>query len=373
MSLINQMLKDLENRRGEKAAASARPLPGSKKPTRAVWPWLLSIVLGIAVIVLAAMLWSGSVANTNKIVQTPDTISPADTVTSPAEQHSAPVVDSGLNTENPHPAEGIHRAAVIEPKPDAEIENSASTLKIPAAEPAKFETALAPEKDRQPEGVTTTVTALETPAVAPTPAMDIRPHARSAEEIARAQFQEGMTAAHQSRWALASELLAQALEVLPQEDGARQTLYIALRRQNRLAEAEALLVNALTEASQPSRFAKLYARTLSERGKFGEAVTVLSLAPPPVTQDSEFHALKGALAQQAGEYAIALESYEALVQHYPDNGGWLAGLGVSRDQTGDIPGALDAYQQALRAGGLPPTVNQYVSQRLQQLRAAEGE
>ncbi len=75
-------------------------------------------------------------------------------------------------------------------------------------------------------------------------------------------------------------------------------------------------------------------------------------------------ALEAHAAQQTGQTARALQAYERWSQLAPeDSRPWL-GLGTMLDQRGQWPEAQQAYQQALQLGGLSPASRQFIQQRL---------
>jgi MSHA biogenesis protein MshN len=75
-------------------------------------------------------------------------------------------------------------------------------------------------------------------------------------------------------------------------------------------------------------------------------------------------ALEAHAAQQTGDAERALRAYQRWSQLLPqDSRPWL-GLGTMLDQRGQWPEAQQAYQQALQLGGLSPASQQFIQQRL---------
>ncbi|WP_348729906.1 tetratricopeptide repeat protein [Rheinheimera texasensis] len=75
-------------------------------------------------------------------------------------------------------------------------------------------------------------------------------------------------------------------------------------------------------------------------------------------------ALEAHAAQQTGQTERALQAYQRWSQLMPeDSRPWL-GLGTMLDQRGQWPEAQQAYQQALQLGGLSPVSRQFIQQRL---------
>lgn len=75
-------------------------------------------------------------------------------------------------------------------------------------------------------------------------------------------------------------------------------------------------------------------------------------------------ALEAHAAQQTGDAERAVQAYQRWSQLTPeDSRPWL-GLGTMLDQRGQWPEAQQAYQQALQLGGLSPASRQFIQQRL---------
>ena len=75
-------------------------------------------------------------------------------------------------------------------------------------------------------------------------------------------------------------------------------------------------------------------------------------------------ALEAHAAQQTGQIERAQQAYQRWSQLMPqDSRPWL-GLGTMLDQRGQWPAAQQAYQQALQLGGLSPASRQFIQQRL---------
>lgn len=359
MSLINDMLKDLEARGGaEKVAGDVRSTPPAR--ARSTNRGLL-FVLGALVILLAgAVAWLMVSKSKEAVLAAPVA------TTSVAPQMNAPATDSEEDVKNVQPAEPV---AVV-----AEKENIAVPVlpaPVPVEEPTpKF--AQVPPVASEPA----TVAVVDESSVNETPTPDatemiVRRHEPTAAEKASRASREGFAALRRNDWDLAARMLGELVLLEPANDDAREGLVIALANQGRLAEVDGVLLDGLALGVEPARFAKLRARLLASRGEVAEALQSLAVAVPAVNEDPEFHAMRGALAQQAGDYALALQTYRKLVAFAPGNGTWQAGLAMALDQTGDSAEALEAYRRAYAAGDLEPALADHVRARLDALEKTE--
>lgn len=381
MSLINQMLKDLESRRG--SDGQSRPETLSRRHG-SMLPWIVVGLLAIAVLALAARLWlvpTGLTAPgtaSGKIVASNTGPATIDTEASVAKLETAVAAnDAGSPGKDRTPEVSV--AAAL-PKPDVTVASPQATSESPPAEPAASVSATnkaARESTGNPSILNETTETPEEPAQAEDEdvaegSMSIAPTQLSPDEQARASIQRGFTAMQRRDYARATDEFSTGLAILPAEDDARMALYQALRRQGRVAEAEGVLENGMVEGRQPHRFAEILARNYAARGQVPMAVSLLGVAPPRVAADPDYYALWGALLQQQGDYEAALPLYESLVTLEPRNGSWLAGLGVAQQQTGKLEAALETYRAALAAGGLPSAVEDYVTGQVKALNPEEN-
>lgn len=141
--------------------------------------------------------------------------------------------------------------------------------------------------------------------------------ARRAEDVAYTFLEVGRALAALGEWELAEEAFLQAAEQRP--DYADAWAYLGEARQQNLAKGEALAEQGLAELD----------RALSLDSRSLAANTFMAL-----------------YWQRRAEYAKALEVMQAITRIYPDNSALQAELGRALALTGDLSGALQAYQRA---------------------------
>lgn len=403
MSLINRMLEDLDARNSQGAQSSRGKL--SRRGVSARLPWIIAAIsLLLAGALATAWLMRDSLESARQ-----DEPEATDAVVAQAkgsandsnsarakEQANGPAIDAASNVPREEAATSSapeipaneSRTDVAESTAVSESDNlppleSSSSQEESLSEQTVTETTKPTDKLAVDEPVRKDAAAVSHSVADATPdsgsddepgegdgELQVSRHLPAPEDVARNQINEGLRAMRAGQFELAATRLESGLDILPAEDQAREALYVAYRRQGRIAEAEGILRDGLALADEPSHFAKLLARELAARDARSEALRILALEIPPVTRDPEYHALHGSLLQQEARYAEALPVYEGLVKYYPDNGTWLAGLGMAQEQTGNINEARSSYRRALRAGGLAATVNEYVQSRLAALDAA---
>jgi tetratricopeptide (TPR) repeat protein len=98
--------------------------------------------------------------------------------------------------------------------------------------------------------------------------------------------------------------------------------------------------------------------SLTREGRYAEARRALSGVEEPqqIPQKIAFHRLKAAIASGLKEDAAAAEEMRAAVRLSPRDAALLAGTAVAELQAGQFPGAVSAYQEAIR---LAPENEQY--------------
>lgn len=136
------------------------------------------------------------------------------------------------------------------------------------------------------------------------------------------------------------------------------------------SRAESILSNALLIYPQNAPYVSLYAQILAAQGRDGEAIDALQNALPGVGENADIHALLAGLYQRTDNSAAAAESYMVALRLEPSHGEWWMGLGISSEQAGDSDTAIYAYNEALQHP-LTSLVEKYAEQRLQQLAAKE--
>lgn len=167
----------------------------------------------------------------------------------------------------------------------------------------------------------------------------------------------------------AMETLRQALADAPDDARVRLALadiHVNLGQQEK---ARDVLREGLRRGRGEPELSTLYAKLLAEKGDGEQAIAVLNdaLAIPGGNNKAELLAFAAALHQRAGDYAQAERSYRLLLQQQSDNAPWLMGLAIAMEKQGKNAEALEAFQQALYSGGLTPPVQRYISEQIRAL------
>lgn len=378
MSLVNQMLRDLEARREREEAATPRidvRAVGARR--RATW-WPLALA-GVIVAVGAAA-YMGSFVG--KRVHRPEFPSSSPVLASQAKasERATPRGDvipdkqttsTGRVKEAAAPVQNATGQAADFARPvgdkaaKGEPEGDASRAAGKPDHP-KARIAAAPEAPAQPATVVTKQPAPKPDAVATVhPRMNKTPHPPTPAERAAAAYAAGVEAAQNGQIARAEARFGAALDADPTAYGARQALAALLDRQGRAQEAMQVFITGMqADPAHRGLFARLYARLLVAHDQISQAISVLKDNLPTATDVPEHYAFLAALLEREGDHEAAIANYMKALTVRPGEGRWWAGVAVSYEQSREPDRALAAYRRARRAGGLGVTLATYVNKRI---------
>ena len=387
MSVINQMLKDLEQREtpGEESAKPVQPVviqPKASPRGRARW---VIVLLLLVIIAMAAGWWWTSVENAptaHNAAETPSTVNtPSKSATSPESQTSDETV-----TPPPAPqtygGEQAGRPAPPPRRTQAVVQSQASQPPTPPVQASQEPVNDMPEAgvhesvSPQPEVVATPsqtpatsgdAVASDAPAKA---ALAIAPVELSAEELAQLKFNQGMTENNRGKVLKARQLWQQALVLQDNFHEARVQLAASLYGSGDNLDALTVLHQGIQLTPRHGQYRLMAARIYYQQQQLDAGLKVLDADLQWLASEPELLELRASLAQQTGQHQTAIDSYLALLEKSPSNRRWLMGLAISYDQLQQKAAALAAYrraisQQPMELGSqLGPASRQYVLQRI---------
>ena len=371
MSLINQVLRDLDKRRAAPAAAPVAvktSLPSvAPNALQRARRWGLGLAITAAAVVAGGVAqgsihWPGRAAKPVTPTPTP-TPMPTPVADTPA-LAPAPVVAAA-------PVALVAIAAPTRTAPaQAEAPMPAAptrlTVVAPSSRPALISPARSEPKARpaaSPEWVA--------PAVAAPPKAESRidKHmaSRTPQERAEAHYQRGVTAHQAGQINDSSDAFMAALREDARYAPARQAQAGLLIGQSRQDEALALLQEGVTLSPQQPTLALMLARLQAERHDLSAAADTLKAASGNATGNAEYQGLHAAILQRAGRHSEAADKFSAALRLAPAHSVWWMGLGISLAASDQTAAAREAFMRAKTTGALPPEAGQYVELRLRQM------
>ena len=334
MSLINKMLRDLDERQGlgvEPKLAGAEPSLVKPSGRRgAVW-----VGVGIVVCALGAAAWFGWHARPTKLVSPTAFQTPAEPAKTPP-----PAVAKAA----PPPA--AVAPAAVEPQKPAEVEPAPAAPASQAKE--RVDRPRAQKKSRP----------------APKPAPDAREVAAKAAE---AQYQAATALLKEGRVSEAEDALYKALQADSLHVGARQAYVGLLLEQRRIAPAKRLLTDALEHDPTQGAFALALARIHAEERDYPSALAVIDRAGSAAS-GTDLQYLRGVVLQRMGRHADAISAFEKSASNTAEQGRSWMGLAMSLDALGERPAAAEAYRRAIATGPLDDDLRNYAERRARALK-----
>ncbi len=398
MSLINDMLNDLDTRRSQqqRQETSLDWMSGQKINRKK--QWMLPLVISIAIVVLLVFgvgVW--------RFIQTAD-MAAVDKLTAlnqySKHQSSGKQSTKGLAVERsfseeqvvPAPAvmakadtpEAIvssgeasaHKKGVLENGSQAGTAVATTTLVTTVTEPAEKVTIQTSQKKSAKEESNSPL--IETAhkaqqrssktnqtAVAEKSA-DIktdRPLSRVQQDVRQAKQAEMLI--RDGRTVKAETELQDFLQQNPQAERSAELLASLWLSQQRIDEVETLLASLKTYNARSVGLQKIEARLLMLTGRHQQAVELLMTGHPAIELHADYYVLLGLAARQTQQYRLSAEAYSGLLAFDASQGDWWVGLAIALDLQEEFTAAREAYRRALELRKISPALRSYAEQRLQ--------
>ena len=386
MSLINQVLQDLEKRHA--SGGEARSLHGAVRvlpePPRGRG-WATLIVAGLVLTLGGAGGVWWLLPRQEATAARPAAPSPAAQV--PATQLAAAHPPTGTSSAPPPQPSNVPAAEPIlsgmppqaMPAPDP----AAVTPELRPLEPARPARAPVPKATRTPVARSAAAPdALESEAepqvagaaheelvIVEEPAsIDRQERWGSIHERAQAEFKRGMRLYQEGRAGEAEAAWRGALETDPANESTRHALLGLLLERGERAQAERLLQDGLRGNPAQSKLGLVLARLQLDRGALAEALQTLEAGLPHARQSVEYLTTTAAVMARAGRHGEAAALYQDALRIGPGNAVWYMGLGLALRADGRPRDALAAFQRARDMRALKPELQAFVERSVRELQ-----
>jgi MSHA biogenesis protein MshN len=402
MSLINQMLQDLDSRGTESVGTGAmyaqiRSVPAIPKHRSLRWLWLVAVVF-VLIGFAAAWQWkhlSATVAGptpTAAPAPRPEQLAPpmpiqsslldlklsSDLSIGPLREESsaaAEATDKGDNLQPPQvdalPVDRAGNRQADSTEKSAKAENKVHALDHPAAGVAPKPVARAPavgstSMSIQPSGNNDSVH--DKPIESAPVSLNKQVAELTVQQRAENEFRKALMLAQQGKQSEAISDLETALRLDPRKTAARQTLAGLLIAAKRQEEAAQKLQEGLTVDPAQAGLAMILARLQVDKGDVQHAIDTLQHSLPYAVDRADYQAFIAALFQRDARHKDAIEHYVAALRMSPQNGVWWMGLGISLQADNRVKDAQEAFVRAKASNMLSPELLSFVDQKLNQLK-----
>jgi MSHA biogenesis protein MshN len=388
MSVINQVLLDLENRGA--SSAERRTLHNHVRVMSQPQATGRSRAARVAAPVVAALALAAAWIALQGTRGTPQEAAPAISPAPASPKTAAPGAPEAMIV----PAPELQVAARLSfelsrlpeplPEPNAQAAGESAIpvarvlrelSQVTRAPPVRAQPAAASRIEAKPPVAATpgqspesgaALTAQAAPAISRA-AIDKRVRDPTPQQLAEAEYRRAMAALDQGRPGEARAGFEAALARDSGHHAARQVLLGVLVETGRRAEAEQVMHDGLQIAPHQIGFAMALARLQVDREDTPAAIVTLQNSLAHAQGNGDYLAFLAGLLQREQRHSGAIEQFQAALRLWPNNGVWLLGLGMSLQALKRDAEAREAFQQARTSPALSADLQAFADQRLQQL------
>ncbi len=373
MSLINQMLKDLDARHDADARArlhrEVRPLPAANdnrglRLTIAVlavlalrasawwaYPRLIAEQRSVPPVTVAAAVPVAPAAVSAPVAAPPVAAVVAPAAVSPVAAEAASIPDAMLDGSS-----GLKMSAMLDRAPET-----------PPVEPRPARTPLRRDAPAAPPAAAASerMAKAETPSKPAAALVEKQlPAGKGGREQSEADYRRAVMLVNGARVQEATDVLLDVLSRDGSHTASRQLLARLLIEQRRLDEAYAILAEGL--ALQPGQvgWAMTLARLQVERSDLAGAARTLQASQQYAAGNADYLGFAAHVQQRLGQHKAAVELYQGAIRVAPGEGRWWLGLGLALESDQRAAEAREAFLRARATGSLNPDLQALVDQKL---------
>ena len=377
MSLLNQMLQDLDARRA--AQGVGNPLPNAVRPLPKPQASRLPMVLGMLVLTFLAggsafLYWEIRQETAPSALSGAPPLAPAPAVLTTASPpplaqlaveplkslQAEPALPAGWAAMDGGPRTSTDSVGSL-PQPQSEAK--------PAAASSVVENGFTGDRSK--------LAAIEQPLTAPPwpspqrenrssriPIIERSDALGSSTDRPETEYRKAIASLNQGAVAEALEGLRNALRQDGSHVASRQVLVRLLLEARRLDEAVQVLQEGLLGQPEQIGWAMTLARLQLDRGDLSGAWKTLDHSLPAAGNNADYQGFTAHLLQRLGRNEEAAEHYQAATRVAPGDGRWWLGLGLAWEADGRSTEARDALHMAKAAGTLSAELTAWVEQKL---------
>lgn len=377
MSVINQMLKDLEQRAPEQGHASIPAMAPQKSSTLKIV--LLSALVLLSLNALGFYIWSlqERVAQSeSKQQKTVNTESVEQVLTSqpiqvknPSDQEHQQELASTTNenqvlTSQPTTVQKSNNQT--QPQKVA-ITNDEKQSSLQQLNEEFKSVTLSTKKEQAPVPTVTKLSArqLSTLDKAKASKMSVSRRQLTSKEMVVQKLAKAEKAVNINEIAKAEQLFEEILIIDPNHKEARKKLAALWFGRKSYQQAMNLLSQGIVIDKQDSELRLMKARIHLKQGQHEGAYNTLK--PLASLEQEEYQVMLANIAQQIEQYPSAIGAYQVLIEMQPYSGRWHLGLAIVYDKNSQFLLAVNEYALALTKADLSASSAKFAQQRMQAL------
>lgn len=368
MSVINQMLLDLERRRGLDSesgpALGIKAVASRDAGAHFAW-WRLALAVAFVIIallvVLLLRLMPDAPASRPVAASRPEPAAVAPPAPLVAQPAPAPVPElalaSLLRSDSPVLPGTVASPGKTRPQPVSRYPATAPAIK--AVREVKHEAMPVEEAKLPVEKAAVSAKKIEASDAA---VKHITPRQR-AEYL----YQQAVSLVQQGKMSEAQESFEAILKIAPEYAAARQALAGVLVGKKQYAQAEQLLRDGLDVGAVLPEYIMTLARIQVERGDGRGALETLQKHLGSAKENAAYQSFLAALLQRQDQHKQAIEHYQIALRLAPTVSS-LVGIGISLQAENRLADAQEAFNRAKSSGALNAVLQNFVEQRLSQIQ-----
>ncbi len=351
MSVINQMLKDLEQRTPEQGQAPLSNITTDQKPST-IKIVLISVVVLLSLNAFGFYLWDLQERVAKNTAQQ-NNKQPLQ-----LQKEEIQTLKQAKINVSKQPIDVVNQAPVFQTESKI-IKNEKITqiLTLPTKkkEVAPLKKATVINKTFTPEIVTA-------PNVAK---MSVSRRQLTSQELVLQKLTRAQKAINLNKIIKAEQLFEEILIIEPEHKQARKKLAALWFGRKLYQQAVNLLSQGIAIDKQDGELRLLKARIYLSQGQLDAAYN--TLIPLASFEQEEYQVTLANTAQQIEQYLSAISAYQRLINMQPYSGRWHLGLAIVYDKNSQFSLAINEYTLALTKTNLSASSAKFAQQRMQAL------
>ncbi|WP_286270017.1 tetratricopeptide repeat protein [Thalassotalea hakodatensis] len=381
MSVINQMLKDLDQRQGDESINNERQhiFATQRQPKKT---WLLILLSLVLINVFTLIIWwqyqeNQQLKAQQNITSTANIASEQleHQVKSPAASIKESSLQRSIDTERQNTVvkQSVNRVDenISSQVTEQQNENQQIALSIQKNVPSNNSNEQVHRQ--QPTTTNNTVKQQENDTAQQhvssktdsKPTLSIARKQLTPKELVDQKTNAAQQAIERSEIKQAEQLLEEILLIQPTHHSSRKQLAALWFGRQDYRAALNVLFQGISLAPQNPDFRIMQARIYIKQGMLSNAIA--SLLPLAKVDNVEFQSLLASLTQQVGDHKKSAAAYLRLTQLQPAQGKWWLGYAVALDSQGEFNLAKSAYRQTQQTNDISESTRQFIRQRLTEI------